>query len=225
MAPRLLLAHRSHSITKTHLITNMKKTISALIAALSIAAVSYAGPVNAGFESGLTGWTTNGGPTSVVSSYTTQINTLFLPQQGSNFLLLTGGLGNGVATTVSQTFSLNVGDVLSGSAGFFADDYSPYNDYGLASLSLGMGSTTLFFANISSVGGQNGTTGWVPWSFTALSAGSYTLTYSAANTGDNAYASHAFFDSASVPDAGSTVALIGLGFATLVGFRRRMIKA
>jgi len=201
------------------------KVLQALLVVGLSATASHAGPVNFGFETGdFTGWTVvNGGYSSadVVNSYFTQASTTFSAFEGKYFALLAAGAGNNVPNTVSQTFTLNAGQTISGAAGFFADDYLPYSDYGYATIVIGSGLTTLFSANIASVGGQNGTTGWVPWRYTASSSGSYTVTYGVSNGGDNSYASHAFFDGASVPDSASTIAMLGMAVSGLAFIRRK----
>jgi len=201
----------------------MNKRILSLIAAACLAVVAQAQPTNFGFENGdFTGWSTTNF-TSVQTSASIN-NTTITAYEGTYFALLSTGLGVDVPSVVTQTFVMGVGDMISGAAGFITTDYQPFNDYGSAVLSIGQGSAVLFSANVGSVG-DYGNSGWTPWSYTATAAGSYTLTYSVANSGDNAASSYAYVDASqtnSVPDATSTFMLAVLGFGAVAALRPRL---
>jgi len=206
----------------------------------AIAACSFVLPtfavVNQGFESGdFTDWTDNGGPKSVVTSYTEPdgIGQVYAPANGSYFAVLTSGLiddqSNPIYSTLSQTFALAEDEIVSGSAAFDAGDiYLPdfgLNDDAYVKIQGAFGTTTLWSKDIAAVG-DYGNSMWELWSFQAPSAGLYTLTYGVRNAGDNAVDSTALFDApeftqVSVPDNGSTLFLLGSSLIVLFGLNRR----
>jgi hypothetical protein len=184
----------------------------AAVSMFALAAGAQAGPVNLGFETGdLSGWTASGFA-GAVTSYGA-----FTPAYGKYLGFIQAGCGADVYCSLSQTFSLTAGETIKGVVGFQANDYLPYNDYA----DLNVNGTVLFTSDVAAVG-DYGNTGWVPWSYTAASAGSYTLTLEVANNLDNALSSGAVLDSA-VPEP-STWAMMALGFAGLAFAAARRAK-
>ncbi|MHC4403225.1 MAG: carboxypeptidase regulatory-like domain-containing protein, partial [Planctomycetota bacterium] len=154
--------------------------------------------VNPSFDTGdLSGWdvyTPPGGSASAVTSYSnTYSSGTYTPVDGTHFALLKTD-GPGSYTTVSQTFSAQIGDTISGWAFFDAEDYLPYNDTAVVAVKSG-GTTvaTLFFENIQSVGSY-GQTPWTYWEYEFTAAGGYSLEAKMANTGDNVWDSYMGLD-------------------------------
>lgn len=199
-------------------------------ATLSMATAAQAGPTNLGFETGnLSGWTSGlsgAGSAAVVQQLYGVDETGvrlssrmdYLPQGGNWFLAIGAGEAD-TAQTVSQTFSLGAGQTISGRAAF---DWGEGSQFDGAKVEIYDASNNLLSTAFSSDGtgqlaGYDGA--WTNWSFTAASLGSYTLKFSAFNTGDALGASYGYFDVNAVPEPGS-LALVSLALAG-VGFVRR----
>ena len=187
----------------------------ATAACVLAATATRAQPVNLGFETGdLTGWTAftdGGGDAGAVTSYGA-----FTPYSGRYLGFVQAGCGTDTYCTLSQTFSLTAGETISGVVGFQANDYLPFDDYA----DLNINGDVLFSSNVGTVG-DFGNSGWVPWSYTAPTAGSYTLTLEVANSGDDNLPSGAVLDSGSPVPEPSTWAMMLIGFAGLgfAGYR------
>ena len=202
----------------------MKTCFIKLLAAAGLAAaVSYAGPINFGFETGtFAGWTIVA-PGGVDTPFVTSLFSGHIAPLGTEFAVLTAGRGQDIPPTASQTFTLNAGDTLSGWAGFKANDYKPYDDYARVIINAGGNNVLIWQQDVFSVHSY-GDSGWQAWSYQAATTGVFKITYEVANHLDNLNNSQAYFDSAFVariPDSTSIVALVGLGLAALIGLRRR----
>jgi PEP-CTERM motif len=202
--------------------------MAALVLLLASGGRTNAGPiVNGGFESGLTAWTANPGSlVSAVTSYQTY-GPNFLPVQGQYFALLTAGAGPNTYTTLSQGFTANAGDVISGYAFFQANDYIPYNDDGYVKII--ENGVTLFQSNVSAVG-DYGNTPWTAFSYTFNGAGSYTIEAGVRNDIDNNLSSALGLDAVAINGNGTvtspepaSMTLLVAGIAGMAGYgwRRR----
>jgi hypothetical protein len=133
--------------------------------------------VNPGFETGnLSGWSSDGG-TNVTSSYEG-----YTAPDGRDFSYTLGGCST---HTLSQSFSANAGDTLSGWAFFKANDYLPFNDSGSVQLTVAGGgsSAVVFSSNVNTVG-SFGETPWKQWSYSFPATGTYTLKVQSTNNVD-----------------------------------------
>ena len=189
--------------------------------------------INGSFETGdLTGWTANPtGRVSVVSSYQSYSPSPFTPVDGNYFAIVTARAGEGVYTTLSQSFSAAAGDTLSGWVFFQANDYLPYNDD--AFVRIVQGNQILFSSDVSQVG-DYGFTPWTFFSYTFSSSGTYTLEVGVRNVGDNAYDSELGLDGVSLTSDAenlpepSSLAVFSLAItagAGYFGWRRRTARS
>ncbi len=138
---------------------------------------------NPSFEMGdLSGWNTYipaGGSIQVVTN-----GADFDAVEGSYFALLKTN-GPSTYTTISQSFSVEVGDKITGWAFFNAADYMPYNDNTQVSIkSNNTVIATVFEASVASVG-DYGQTPWTSWEYLFTTAGTYTVEARIANEGDS----------------------------------------
>jgi parallel beta-helix repeat protein len=153
---------------------------------------------NPGFDtSDYNGWTVYippGGSANVVTTHIGGMETVYSPIDGSYFSLLKTD-GPGSYTTVSQTFSINAGESISGWAAFDARDSGYWNDNACVQILQGdVVIATPWYSDVSIVG-DFGDGPWEEWSWTATSSGSYDLEYRVANAGDSSVDSYALFDS------------------------------
>ncbi|MCW3014146.1 MAG: hypothetical protein JWO02_1238 [Solirubrobacterales bacterium] len=148
---------------------------------------------NPGFEtSDLTGWSGTG---SVVQDFSG-----YLPQDGAHFAVVPGGCATNM---LSQSFTVQAGQTISGWSFFKAGDYLPYNDSGSVQLVLASNnsSTVLFSASVSQVGNYGGTP-WRAWAYTFPSAGTYTLEVRSSNDRDCGVTSYVGIDLPAPPAGG-----------------------
>jgi len=202
--------------------------LAAVAAPIALASPAFAGPTNLGFESDtLSGWHSNGGNAFVTSTISNSGGGSFdTAAQGDLFGGITAGLGEGVYSTLSQSFALKAGGTITGYAGFLANDYMPYNDDAYVSVN-GVKLQTWDVAGV----GDYGASGWIPFTFTATAAGIYTLELGVANRVDNNQSSQAVIDGvqvtgAAVPEpAGWALMVLGFGAAgTALRTGRRQIS-
>jgi hypothetical protein len=148
-----------------------------VVAGTLVATSAGAGLVNKGFETGdLTGWTANGN-VAVVSGGAAE---------GSFYgQLQSGNDPPGVESTLSQTFTLALGDSIHGSANYIVADECDYDDAWIE-----VNGTTIWSADCHTP------SGWTGWSFVAPAGGAYTITAHIENTGDNVFSSVMGIDAA-----------------------------
>lgn len=201
----------------------------ALAVGLSMAGGQALALDNGSFETlDFSGWTTNGF-LSVVGSAGSSQGANYTATDGDVFARLDAGVGEGVFTTLSQTFTLLTAGTLSGDAAFLAFDYMPYDDDSYVRIFDINTSQTVFSASVGSVG-DYGATGWTRFSAN-LGPGQYTLEAGVRNNTDNSMSSALLVDNVAlqtgaVPEPG-TWALMILGFGSVGAMvrRRRMILA
>ncbi len=189
-----------------------------LAAGVAVAVATPAAAVtNIGFEAGnLDGWTVANGPAQAVTSFGS-----YTPRWGNWFALLTSNSAPNLYSTLTQTVWLRANVTIRGVFGFQTTDYLPYNDDGYVSVN----GTPLVTASVASVG-NFGSSGWLPWSFTAPTTGAYTLQLGVRNRIDGAFNSFAIVDAA-IPEPATWMMLItGFGLVGLGARRgRRIVSA
>ncbi len=165
--------------------------------------------INGGFEEQFAGWmiqSSFSGLASTVSSYTGDIS--YAPQEGNRFALLRSGTID-VYTTVSQPFTVQAGDTVSGWAFFDTTDYLPFNDNGYVRVL--SGSTvvaTPFNASVASVG-EYGFTDWTYWQYTFTASGTFTIQAGVRNIEDSGVDSFLGLDAIQVSRAAPEITLLG----------------
>ncbi len=104
------------------------------------------------------------------------------------------GLVN-VCPMVSQQFTVQPGDTISGWAFFDTSDYLPYTDNGYVRITDANDNivATPFAASIASVGSY-GETPWTPWQFTFTTGGAYKIAAGVDNGIDSTVASYIGLD-------------------------------
>jgi hypothetical protein len=198
-----------------------------------VAAPSYAGGTNLGFEQGdISSWTQQGGDAGTWQSRAPAMGSspTFLPVDGQFFGFITAGDNEDFAT-LSQTFDLMAGGTISGYAGFqnqdgyYADYDHFFNDLGYVAVN---GLHLLDWDGLSVGGFAN--SGWVHFTFTAPTKGSYTLQIGVANGDDPNVPSSVVLDAVhltgQVPEPASwAMMVLGFGAAGIaLRTRRRAVS-
>lgn len=207
------------------------KALAPLAAAAIVAAPALADDSNLGFEQGtIAGWTQHGGSAGATPAPWTPAqgaSPTFTAVDGDFFGYVTAGENLDVAS-LSRTFNLTAGGTITGYAGFAnLDGYYPdfehfFDDSGFLSIN---GIHLLDWDGLAVGGFAN--TGWVPFTFTAPTAGFYTLQIGVANGDDPNVPSSVLLDNVQVtgqvPEAATWAMMVaGFGLAGLTLRSRRM---
>ena len=180
--------------------------------------------VNPGFETGdFSGWlleiAPGEGSANVVTVHNSPppgVSKSWTPVWGDYFALLKPN-GGGSVTRMEQTFSAEVGDVISFNIFFDGNDEVPWNDAGYARLFVPEdGVITLYSKNIADVG-NFGFDGWTYVSHIITVAGDYKLEFSVENFGDNLNDPYLGVDIIPAP----APALLGAIGLSMVGWLKR----
>ena len=138
--------------------------------------------------------------------------------------------------SLRQTVSLAPGQTISGWAAFINGDYLAQDQAWVKILDTsGAEIATLWTAHSGRPGDAGGITlggagtgsPWEYWHWETMTGSTYTLELAVVSRGDNQFDSHALFDGVSVPDVGSTLALLIFGLASLtvlVDLKRRRFQ-
>lgn len=217
---------------------------AAAIAALTMSFDASAVIVNGGFEDGLNGWTASS--TTLVTAAGSAptlpalggpypgepAGALWLPTEGGAFAYLRSGAAD-VYTTLSQSFSAGIGDVLTFDVFFDSGDYSDpgfgndFNDNAFVQLDFGGGNVVTLWDYTAQELAEFGAADWSPVLYTFSAAGTVTLIAGVASVTDAINPSAMGLDDVqltAVPLPASLWFLLS-GLGLLARFQRRRVAA
>jgi hypothetical protein len=183
----------------------MRSIILASLVALAAPATATA---SLDFETGDTSGWVSSGITGAGTGYGA-----FAPNSGSYLGYVVAG-DAWVYSTLTRIFNLTAGANIHGVVGFQAGDYWPYDDDAYLSVN----GTNIWTSSVGAVG-DYGNSGWVPFSFTAPTAGAYSFELGVRNAYDSGFSSGAVIDYGAVPEPATWIMMIA-GFG-MVGFAAR----
>jgi hypothetical protein len=198
----------------------MRNVLACIVFAGVLSAVSATPIVNGSFEDGLTGYTTrldfNGGEYLGGDLYVTTNKDGVSATDGQNFAVLEA------TSQLYQNYSAVKNEQLSFDWNFVSQDYLPYNDYALFSLSGAGANVSVLLSDVSQVG--EGSTGWRNYTYTFQDDFNGTFSFLSANGIDNVFNSLLCVDniksSVNVPEPGQLSLLI-VGLLSFAGIAMR----
>ncbi len=170
----------------------------AALVGLGLAGPTRADVINGSFETGnWDGWTTNEAAlTSVVGGALDFRRNPITPTHGAYQLELRAGIEAGVATTLTQTFSVSSFDQLCFDVAFAAHDVLPFNDSAYFKLD-GETLGTISIEDVGDLGNSGYLTVQVP-----ISEGEHTLEFGILNGEDNNNSSRLYVDNVMLKSLG-----------------------
>jgi hypothetical protein len=147
------------------------------------------------------------------SAWNIPLDTELTPFEGSKFALLSNGDPTISYAKMSQTITVDAGDIITGAYFFGACDYVPWDDYAEIKLVAGAGSDiVLVHISVADVGNYGSTDGWITFqsdAFTDLNCGTYTLVCSVDDRDDQQLESYFAVDALQiVPEPASMMLLV-----------------
>lgn len=225
--------------------------LTAVSAAVFTLQTASALPLNGGFESGdFTGWTVSiptgisqtmgsqpagsagvysewGPYTGMAAALTARDGTYFAAIGSADY-----GYFMGLQTyniTARQTFSLHIGDVLTGSAAFYNGDYEAQDSARVRIFDASNNELSTPWLWVSGGNSYRTLSTWESWQWQAPANGDFTVEIGVSTFGDDRFASYGLFDNVHVstvvpvPEP-SAMVFIGMGLAGLAILQRRVRK-